>query len=88
LDKALHGNGNAGQESRLLTKGQLADMAFSIRELSKRLGRFKLKIRVRNVFLLTKAHDETLIGKTREVAHWLLSQKGDIAHTVYGDHQH
>ncbi len=87
LDKDLHGNGNTGQQSRLLTKKQLADMAFSIRELSKRLGRFKLKMKVQNVFLLTKVHDETLIGKTREVAHWLLSQNGDIAHTVYGDHQ-
>lgn len=57
-------------------------MAFSIRELSKRLSRFKLKMKVKNVFLLTKLHDEELILKTREVADWLLSQDGDKSYTV------
>lgn len=58
-------------------------MTFSIRELSRRLGRFKLKLRVRNVFLLTKAHDPTLIVKTREVADWLLGDQCGGPYTVY-----
>ena len=68
----------AGQQhtqSRLLTKKQLSDMAFGIRELSKKLGRIRLMLKVRNVFLLTKAHDQKLIKYTRDVAHWLLKQK-------------
>ena len=62
-------------QSRLLTKKQLSDMAVGIRELSKKLGHVRLKLKVRNVFLLTKAHDQTLIAKTRDVAEWLLNQK-------------
>ena len=72
-------NGGAPQathtQSRLLTKKQLSDMAVGIRELSKKLGHIRLKLRVRNVFLLTKAHDQTLIGKTRDMAEWLLRHK-------------
>jgi len=69
--------------SRLLTKKQLSDMAWGVRELSKRLGSVKLKLKVKTVFLLTKAHDETLIGNTREVAKWLLNPDRDVQYTVY-----
>lgn len=69
--------------SRLLTKKQLSDMAFSIRELSKRLGQYKLRLKVHNVFLLTKAHDPTLIRYTRQVAEWLLSKDSGGQHTVF-----
>ena len=71
--------------SRLLTKKQLADVAFSMRELSKRLGQYRLKLGIRNVFLLTKAHDPTLIRYTRDVAEWLLSLKADGGYTVYDE---
>lgn len=64
-------------QSRLLTKKQLSDMAFGIRELSKKLGQIRLLLKVRNVFLLTKAHDQQLIAKTREVTEWLLQQKNE-----------
>jgi NAD+ kinase len=69
--------------SRLLTKKQLSDMAWGVRELSKRLGSIKLKLKVKTVFLLTKAHDETLIGNTREVAKWLLSPEREVGYTVW-----
>lgn len=69
--------------SRLLTKKQLSDMAWGVRELSKRLGSIKLKLKVRTVFLLTKAHDENLIGNTREVAKWLLSPDREVRYTVW-----
>ena len=62
-------------QSRLLTKKQLSDMAFNIRNLSKKLGHIRLMLKVRNVFLLTKAHDQSLIAKTREVTEWLLRGK-------------
>ncbi|KAH7342796.1 ATP-NAD kinase-like domain-containing protein [Rhexocercosporidium sp. MPI-PUGE-AT-0058] len=69
--------------SRLLTKKQLSDMAWGVRELSKRLGSIRLKLKVRTVFLLTKAHDETLIGNTREVVKWLLSPEREVKYTVW-----
>jgi NAD+ kinase len=72
-----------GVHSRLLTKKQLSDMAWGVRELSKRLGSIRLKLKVKTVFLLTKAHDETLIGNTREVAKWLLSPDRQVRYTVW-----
>ncbi|KAB2581377.1 Inorganic polyphosphate/ATP-NAD kinase predicted [Lasiodiplodia theobromae] len=68
-------------QSRLLTKKQISDMAFGIRELAKKLAHIRIKMNVRNVFILAKAHDETLIGKTREVAEWLLQQ--DVNYRIY-----
>ncbi|TVY37153.1 NAD(+) kinase [Lachnellula subtilissima] len=72
-----------GVHSRLLTKKQLSDMAWGVRELSKRLGSIRLKLKVKTVFLLTKAHDETLIWNTREVAKWLLSPDRQVRYTVW-----
>lgn len=69
--------------SRLLTKKQLSDMAMSVRSLAKRLGSLKVKLNIKTVFLLTKAHDKTLIGKTREVTRWLLSKERDVQYIVY-----
>src|SRR5271167_824556 len=69
--------------SRLLTKKQLSDMAWGVRELSKRLGSIRLKLKVKTVFLLTKAHDETLIENTREVVRWLLSEERQVRYIVY-----
>jgi NAD+ kinase len=69
--------------SRLLTKSQLSEMAWGVRELSKRLGSIRLKLKVRNVFILTKAHDEDLIGNTRDVVRWLLSSEQEVRYNVY-----
>lgn len=70
------GTPEPGTQSRLLTKKQLSDMAYGIRELAKRLAHLRLKLHVQNVFVLTKAHDESVIRYTRELAQWLL-QKDD-----------
>ena len=58
-------------------------MAWGVRELSKRLGSVRLKLKVKTVFLLTKAHDENLIWYTRGVAQWLLSKERDTPYIVY-----
>ena len=58
-------------------------MALGVRELSKKLGSVRLKLRVKTVFLLTKAHDEGLIGYTREVVEWLLSKDRGTPYIVY-----
>ncbi|KEQ96036.1 hypothetical protein AUEXF2481DRAFT_39126 [Aureobasidium subglaciale EXF-2481] len=68
-------------QSRLLTKKQLSDMAFGIRELSKRLGRVKLMLKVKNIFVLTKLTDATLCAKAAELTKWLLDQ--DAQYNVY-----
>ncbi|KAF1815001.1 ATP-NAD kinase [Eremomyces bilateralis CBS 781.70] len=62
--------------SRLLTKKELRDMAFGIRELAKRLSTLKLKLQVRNIFLLAKANDGNIIKSVREIAEWLLIKEG------------
>ncbi|KAI1104885.1 ATP-NAD kinase [Jackrogersella minutella] len=74
---------NEDLNSRLLTKKQLTDMAWGVRELSRRLGSIRLKFRARNIFLLTKAYDRELIPKTRQVAKWLLSKERDVPCNVY-----
>lgn len=70
-------------QSRHLTKKQLSDMAWNVRKLSKKLGSVKLKLSVRTVFLVTKAHDESLVSLTREVCQWLLSKERDTPYIVY-----
>ncbi len=70
----------AVRQSRLLTKKQLSDMASSVRSLAKRLAHVQLRLNVRNVFILTKAHDTTLIGKTRDMAEWLLESHNQDGH--------
>ncbi|KAL8886837.1 MAG: hypothetical protein Q9192_006421 [Flavoplaca navasiana] len=69
--------------SRLLTKRQLSEMAIGVRELSKKLGSIRLKLKVKTIFLLTKAHDSDLIGLTRDITEWLLSKERDTLYTIY-----
>lgn len=70
-------------QSRLLTKKQLSDMAWGVRELSRRLSSIRLKPRVRSLFILTKIYDGDLVPRTREVVRWLLSPERERRFTVY-----
>ncbi|KAM7204319.1 ATP-NAD kinase-like domain containing protein [Rhypophila sp. PSN 637] len=72
-------------DSRLLTKKQLIEMAWGVRELSRRLGSVRLRFKVKSIFLLTKPHDNDLIPKARALARWLLSKDRDVQYTVYVD---
>ena len=74
---------DVNNHSRLLTKKQLSDMTWGVRELSKKLGSLRLKLKVKTVFILTKAHDEDLIGYTREITSWLLSKERTTPYIVY-----
>ncbi|CAI4210236.1 unnamed protein product [Parascedosporium putredinis] len=69
--------------SRLLTKKQLSEMAWGVRELSRRLGSIRLKPKVKSLFILTKIHDRDLIPKTRDLALWLLSPERNRRYTIY-----
>ncbi|KAI9683854.1 MAG: hypothetical protein M1829_004188 [Trizodia sp. TS-e1964] len=83
-DEEPSGGGNGSYtRSRLLTKKQLADMAWGVRELSRRLTSLRVKMKVQSIFVLTKAHDEALIADTREVTQWLLSADRGAQYTVY-----
>lgn len=70
-------------QSRHLTKRQLSDMAWNVRKLSKKLGSIKLKLTVKNVFIVSKTHDESLVSLTRKVTRWLLSKDRDAPYNVY-----
>ncbi|KAI1852418.1 hypothetical protein JX266_002596 [Neoarthrinium moseri] len=79
----LNSEQHAELHSRLLTKKQLSEMAWGVRELSRRLGSVRLKFKAKTIFILTKIYDQELIPKTREVTKWLLSHERDVRYTVY-----
>lgn len=82
LDKEPTSHGK-GLHSRLLTKAQLADMTLGVRELSKQLGSVQLKLIVKTIFLLVKAHDESLMALSKELVDWLLSKDRETSYVVY-----
>lgn len=69
--------------SRLLTKKQLSEMAWGVRELSRRLSSMRIRFRVKTIFLLTKIYDQDLIPKTRAITKWLLHHDRDVKYTVF-----
>ncbi|KAF4119617.1 NAD+ kinase, partial [Geosmithia morbida] len=69
--------------SRMLSKKQLSDMAWGVRELSRRLSSMRIRFHVRSVFLLTKIYDQELLPKTRELTRWLLHKDRDTPYVVY-----
>ncbi|KFA67568.1 hypothetical protein S40285_04249 [Stachybotrys chlorohalonatus IBT 40285] len=69
--------------SRMLTKKQLSDMAWGVRELSRRLSSMRIRFRVKTIFVLTKIHDPDLLIKTRELVRWLLDKDRDVKYTVF-----
>ncbi|KAK0437495.1 ATP-NAD kinase-like domain-containing protein [Armillaria borealis] len=72
-----------------LTK-QLAETAVGVREMSKQLGRARVRSNIQNVLIITKARDNRLIKLTRELALYLMlkprngQQRGLV---VYVDNQ-
>lgn len=82
-DKGAQGHdGEKRVHSRLLTKKELSDMARGVRELSKKLGSIRLRLHVKSVFLLIKAHDPSLIEKAKDMVDWLLSKERDTPYIV------
>ncbi|KAK4546859.1 hypothetical protein LTR36_001591 [Oleoguttula mirabilis] len=56
-----------------LSHSRLMQTAASVREVSRQLQRRPLKRAVRNIMIITKARDNTLVSLTRELAEWLLA---------------
>lgn len=82
-DDGANDGQQANARSHFLTKKQLSEMAWGVRELSKHLGGIRLKLQVQRIFILTKAYDESLIQNTREVAQWLLSKEREATYIVF-----
>ncbi|KAH9961294.1 hypothetical protein BC827DRAFT_1155402 [Russula dissimulans] len=74
--------------SASLTK-QLAATAVGVRELSKQLGRTRIKSNIQNVLIVTKARDNRLIALTRALAVYLMKKPryNGRGLVVYVDHQ-
>ena len=56
-----------------LSHSRLMQTAASVREVSRQLQRRPLKRAVRNIIVITKARDNTLVTLTRELTQWLLA---------------
>lgn len=56
-----------------LSHSRLVQTATGVREVSKQLQRRPIKRAVKNVMIVTKARDNSLVRLTRDVAAWLLS---------------
>jgi NAD+ kinase len=59
------------EDERNLTR-QLAETAVSVREMSRELGRARVKSSIQSVLIVTKARDNQLIRLTRELALYLM----------------
>ncbi|KAG8966287.1 hypothetical protein FRC03_012188, partial [Tulasnella sp. 419] len=68
---------------------QLAATAVGVREMSKQLGRARVKSNIQHIMIITKARDNRLIKLTRDLAIYLMSKKRDNGRglVVYVDSQ-
>lgn len=68
---------------------QLAETATGVRELSRQLGRARIRTNIQSVLIVTKARDNRLIKLTRDLALYFMlkPRHGDRGLVVYVDHQ-
>ncbi|KAH0827573.1 hypothetical protein J3R83DRAFT_4296 [Lanmaoa asiatica] len=68
---------------------QLAETAVGVREMSKQLGRARIRANIQSVLIVTKARDNRLIKLTRELALYLMlkPRHGHRGLIVYVDYQ-
>ncbi|KAF9222613.1 ATP-NAD kinase [Gyrodon lividus] len=84
----LSGNDEDDPHSGSLTR-QLAETAVGVREMSKQLGRARIRANIQSVLIVTKARDNRLIKLTRELALYLMlkPRHGRRGLVVYVDNQ-
>ncbi|KAI5287658.1 hypothetical protein KEM54_005839 [Ascosphaera aggregata] len=63
----------ANRASRLMNRRQLTELVWNVRSLSKKLGGINLKLDIRNILVVTKPQDESLVTLTWKVARSLLT---------------
>jgi NAD+ kinase len=76
------------QEDDQLSHSRLMQTAAGVREVSRQLQKKPLKRAVRNIMIITKARDNTLVNLTRELTMWLLKTPRygkDVGVNVYVD---
>ncbi|KAK9455440.1 ATP-NAD kinase-like domain-containing protein [Dipodascopsis uninucleata] len=59
-----------------ISHSSLVQTATGVRELAKRIGQASIRIDVRSVLIVTKARDNRLIPLTRDLARWLMLNRG------------
>jgi NAD+ kinase len=86
LDKVL----DEIADDETISHSRLMQTATSVREVSKQLQRRPIKMTVRNIMIVTKARDNSLVYLTRELAEWLICTPrngSDVGINVYVDHK-
>lgn len=68
---------------RYPSKRDLDDMTLGIRKLSMQLNNMKFRPKIRRILIVTKAHDDEVIDKTRYLVKWLLSTTLGIKYTIF-----
>lgn len=74
-----HPNGLSymGQNRIMTPTSRLAETAVGVREVSKKIGRARVKLETpKTVMIVTKPGDESLLKITREIAFWMISTRG------------
>lgn len=77
-------------DDETISHSRLMQTATSVREVSKQLQRRPIKMTVRNIMIVTKARDNSLVYLTRELAEWLITTPrngADVGVNVYVDHK-
>ncbi|KAF2643797.1 NAD kinase [Massarina eburnea CBS 473.64] len=77
-------------DDETISHSRLMQTATSVREVSKQLQRRPIKMTVRNIMIVTKARDNSLVYLTRELAEWLICTPrngSDVGVNVYVDHK-
>ncbi|KAG0025204.1 hypothetical protein BGZ81_007327 [Podila clonocystis] len=71
-------NGSYMGQKRIMTPtSRLAETAVGVREVSKKIGRARVKLETpKTVMIVTKPGDESLLKITREIAFWVISTRG------------
>ncbi|KAG0363895.1 hypothetical protein BG005_003715 [Podila minutissima] len=71
-------NGSYMGQKRIMTPtSRLAETAVGVREVSKKIGRARVKLETpKTVMIVTKPGDESLLKITREIAFWMISTRG------------
>ncbi|KAK5823310.1 ATP-NAD kinase-like domain-containing protein [Linnemannia elongata] len=79
------GSGSNGQRRIMTPTSRLAETAVGVREVSKKIGRARVKWETpKTVMIVTKPGDESLLKITREIAKWMIASRGL---TVFVDQQ-
>ncbi|TIA79867.1 hypothetical protein E3P98_03037 [Wallemia ichthyophaga] len=76
VEGELDDSDEAAHDRQNLTR-QLAETAVGVREMSKQLGRARVKSKIKSVMIITKARDHQLIRQTRKLALYLMNTPRD-----------